>query len=121
MVYANEYWHENHIDWSLLEGVEKWIASYAVIPNRNIERGIWQCCDTGLVDGVDGNTDINFGNKDYTKEIEARTEPLESYYKRGLWMKNDRGWWYQYKKEDIHIISGKVLMENGIGLIKKGM
>ena len=38
MVYANEYWHENHIDWSLLEGVEKWIASYAVIPNRNIER-----------------------------------------------------------------------------------
>lgn len=98
MVYANEYWHENHIDWSLLEGVEKWIASYAVIPNRNIERGIWQCCDTGLVDGVDGNTDINFGNKDYTKEIEARTEPLESYYKRGLWMKNDRGWWYQYKK-----------------------
>ena len=25
------------------------------------------------------------------------------------------------KKEDIHIISGKVLMENGIGLIKKGM
>ena len=25
------------------------------------------------------------------------------------------------KNEDIHIISGKVLMENGIGLIKKGM
>ncbi len=94
MVYANEYWHENHIDWSLLEGVEKWIASYAVIPNRNIERGIWQCCDTGLVDGVDGNTDINFGNKDYTKEekwIASYAVIPNRNIERGIWQCCDTG------------------------------
>ena len=97
MVYANENWYLNYIDWSLLGDVEKWIARYNVVINPSIERQIWQCCDTGLIDGVKGNVDINFGYKDYTKYITPRTEPLESYYKRGEWQKNDKGWWYQYK------------------------
>ena len=97
MVYANENWYLNYIDWSLLGDVEKWIARYNAVINPNIERQIWQCCDTGRIDGVKGNVDINFGYKDYTKYITPRTEPLESYYKKGLWQKNDKGWWYQYK------------------------
>ena len=97
MVYANENWYQNYIDWSLLGDVEKWIASYSVSPNPNIKREIWQCCSTGLVDGVKGNVDINFGYKDYTKYITPRTEPLESYYKSGKWVQDSTGWWYRYK------------------------
>lgn len=96
MVYTNENWYLNYIDWSLLGDIERWIANYSVRQNPNISRAVWQCCSTGLIDGVDGNVDINFGYKDYTKFIVPRTEPLDSYYKKDTWIKNEKGWWYSY-------------------------
>ena len=68
MVYANENWYQNYIDWSLLGDVEKWIASYSVSPNPNMKEKSGSVASTGLVDGVNGNVDINFGYKDYTKK-----------------------------------------------------
>lgn len=125
MVYANENWYQNYIDWSLLGDVEKWIARYNAIINPKIERQIWQCCDTGLIDGVNGNVDINFGYKDYTKYITPRTEPLESYYKKDTWMQNDKGWWYQYKDgkypcNQWEFINGQWYWFNNVGYMQTG-
>ncbi len=125
MVYANENWYQNHIDWSLLGDVEKWIARYNAVINPKIERQIWQCCDTGLIDGVNGNVDINFGYKDYTKYITPRTEPLESYYKKDKWIQNDKGWWYQYKNGEYpsnqwEFINGQWYWFNNEGYMETG-
>ncbi len=96
MIYTNENWYMNYIDWSSLGDIERWIANYNVRQNPYISRNIWQCCSTGRIDGINGNVDINFGYKDYTKIITPRTEALASYYHKNIWVKNDIGWWYSY-------------------------
>lgn len=97
MLYANEYWCKNHIDMSMVENVDKWIARYNYTYSDDIHRDIWQCCNTGRIDGIKGNADINFGYKDYSKIITPRTEPVESYVmSTGKWVKDSIGWWYSY-------------------------
>ena len=97
MLYCNENWYNNRIDVSMLQDVEKWVARYHVTYSESIPRGIWQCCSTGRIAGISGNTDIDFGYKDYTQIVTPRTEPQAGYSKTtGSWVKNDSGWWYNY-------------------------
>jgi len=97
MWYSNEDWYNNYVDVSQLENVEKWIARYNVLYDRNIPRGIWQCCSTGRVAGINGNVDIDFGFKDYTQSITPRTYPVEGYTSSvGFWLHDSKGWWYRY-------------------------
>lgn len=97
MIYTNENWYKNHIDWSELQGIEKWVARYNVRCDENIPREIWQCSSSGRIDGIKGNVDIDFGYKDYTKYIVPRTEADPVYYRQDSWVKDGRGWWYSYR------------------------
>lgn len=84
MVYCNTNWYDNYIDWSLLSGIDVWIARYGdtiQAPDKDrYNYTIWQCTDgntesglnstSGLVAGIPaGNdVDVNFGYVDYTKK-----------------------------------------------------
>lgn len=99
MLYCNEYWYTSCIDVSQIPDVELWIARYSYTYNDSISRDIWQCCNTGRVNGIYGNVDINFGYVDYTDVITPRSEAASGYYYRtGTWKEDGTGWWYQYLK-----------------------
>lgn len=83
MVYANENFYRNRLNFNDLPGVEKWIAAWGYEKTSSIPREVWQCCSTGRVPGIAGNVDINFGYKNYAKSS-----------KHG-WQKNSNGWWYE--------------------------
>lgn len=95
MVYCNTNWYDEKIDWSLLPGIDVWIARYGdkiLAPSKSgYDYTIWQSTDgdgggvlnstKGLVNGIPvwNNVDVNFGYVDYTKIIQPRWEPLASY------------------------------------------
>lgn len=95
MVYCNTNWYDNYIDWSLLSGVDVWIARYGdTIQAPDKERynyTIWQSTDgnresglnstSGLVAGIPAGNDVDmdFGYVDYTKKITPRWKSLDSY------------------------------------------
>ena len=95
MVYCNTNWYDNYIDWSLLSGVDVWIARYGdTIQAPDKERynyTIWQSTDgnresglnstSGLVAGIPAGNDVDmdFGYVDYTKKITPRWKSLHSY------------------------------------------
>ena len=83
MVYANEYWINNKIDMSKLK-YDIWVAKY----NERYtyaSPAMWQASNTGSVNGVSGNVDIDYLYKDYTQVIPG-----------SLW-RNIGGSWYYYK------------------------
>lgn len=95
MVYCNLDWYRNYIDWSLLSGIDVWIASYGDhIQAPDKERysyTIWQSTDgnedsglnstSGLITGIpkENDVDINFGYVDYTKKITPRWNSEADY------------------------------------------
>lgn len=95
IVYCNTYWYDNFIDWSMLSGVNVWIARYGdTIQAPDAEKysyTIWQSTDgnaanglnttKGLIAGIPtwNDIDLNFGYVDYTKIITPRWEPASSY------------------------------------------
>lgn len=95
MVYCNTNWYDNYIDWSLLSGIDVWIARYGdtiQAPDKDrYNYTIWQCTDgntesglnstSGLVAGIPaGNdVDVNFGYVDYTKKVTPRKEQASDY------------------------------------------
>ena len=95
MVYCNTNWYDNYVDWSLLSGLDVWIARYGdTIQAPDKERynyTIWQSTDgnpesglnstSGLVAGIPAGNDVDmdFGYVDYTKKITPRWKSLDSY------------------------------------------
>lgn len=95
MVYCNTDWYDNYIDWSLLSGIDVWIARYGdriQAPDKEkYNYTIWQCTDgnkenglnstSGLVAGIPkGNdVDVDFGYIDYTKKITPRRTSASDY------------------------------------------
>lgn len=95
MVYCNTYWYSEKIDWSLLTGIDVWIARYGdsidAPSSDDYNYTIWQSTDgdgggvlnptKGLIPGIPAgnNVDINFGFADYTRIVTPRTQPLASY------------------------------------------
>ena len=95
MVYCNTNWYDNYIDWSLLSGIDVWIARYGdtiQAPDKDrYNYTIWQCTDgntesglnstSGLVAGIPAGNDVDmdFGYVDYTKKITPRWKSLDSY------------------------------------------
>ncbi len=92
MVYTNKIWLENylHAD-EILSKYDLWLAQWGGDkPAYNC--GIWQYSETGKVDGVNGNVDLNFAYKDYPyvmkrdglngfKRSESSPEPQYFEYK----------------------------------------
>ena len=95
MVYCNTNWYDNFVDWSMLSGIDVWIARYGdtiQAPDKSrYNYTIWQSTDgntanglnstKGLVPGIPAgdDVDIDFGYVDYTKKITPRWKSLESY------------------------------------------
>ena len=59
-VYANTSWWESKLTSSELDNWDKWIAQYNVECTYTGQYDMWQATSLGGIDGVAGNTDINF-------------------------------------------------------------
>lgn len=95
MIYCNENWYKNYIDFEQLGDIERWIARYSVKGSSNIERDIWQAGSTTRLNGINGNVDIDFAYTNYSKIITPRTEAVSTYQKTtGLWKQDATGYWF---------------------------
>lgn len=122
MIYCNTYWYEDKIDWSVLTGVDVWVAQYGdkiLAPStKDYTYTIWQATDgygggvlsstKGLISGIEiyNNVDINFGYVDYTKKITPRTAALSTYkatstatVKNGWKTENGKTYYYENGKK----------------------
>lgn len=103
MLYCNENWYKNKIDSSRLGNMERWIARYNGYYSTSISRGIWQSGSTCRLPGINGNIDINFALKDYSKIITPRTYVATGYVPGSSayngWVYVSGKWYYYYSGE----------------------
>lgn len=101
MVYANEYWIKNKIDMSALN-YDMWVARYGVMYTYD-NPAMWQATNTGSINGVNGNVDINFLYRDFASLIPAntwRTIGGNTYYyqnytmQKSTWINDGQGHYY---------------------------
>lgn len=59
MIYASRNMFAQCLDMDRLGGYELWLAHYANVPNFPYKFTGWQYTESGIVDGIDGNVDIN--------------------------------------------------------------
>ncbi|MBE6761203.1 MAG: hypothetical protein E7551_02840 [Ruminococcaceae bacterium] len=70
-VYANLYWFTNYLDVEAIQSeCETWIAHYnESYDYSNTAYGMWQYSQSGIVDGISGDVDLNICYKDYPSII----------------------------------------------------
>ncbi len=64
-IYANKNWMEKKIDMSALNNYKIWLAQYASEPTYQGRYDMWQYKDTGKINGVKGNVDLNMSYLGY--------------------------------------------------------
>lgn len=100
IVYANNEWLTNHLDMSQIP-YDIWYARYGTI-NNCPNRTIWQCTDSGTVDGIKGNVTIEFSFADYSalisadswKHINGYWYYMKNYVKQTGWLQLGEKWYY---------------------------
>lgn len=121
MIYCNENWYRNYVDFGSVGDVERWIARYNHSHDASLTKDIWQAGSTTRIAGVNGNVDINFAYKDYTQIVTPRTASIETYVKStGVWEQDAKGWWYchldgSYPKNQWELIEGQWYWFNAEG------
>lgn len=68
-VYANLDWTRNHLEMGRLAPYEFWLAQYNDKVTYAGEYGIWQYTSKGIMDGINGNVDLNICYKDYLCKV----------------------------------------------------
>lgn len=68
MIYGGVGTYMKYLEFERLEGIDKWFAQYFNQPWLRYEFGIWQATDSGTVDGIKGNVDIDFSIKNYAEK-----------------------------------------------------
>ncbi|MCR5830464.1 MAG: hypothetical protein K6F93_08995 [Lachnospiraceae bacterium] len=68
MIYANTRYMLTGIDLSRLEDIEKWFAVYSTDIKFPYEFGILQYSETGKIDGISGNVDLDIAFKNYAEK-----------------------------------------------------
>lgn len=68
MIYGGVGTFMYYLDFEELEGIDKWFAQYFNQPWLRYEFKIWQATDSGTVDGIKGNVDINYSIVDYANQ-----------------------------------------------------
>lgn len=58
MIYGNETDMARY-DLNALSGYGRWFAGYGVVPSASFDFALWQYTETGRVDGIEGNVDID--------------------------------------------------------------
>ena len=59
VVYGNPTWLNNHIDMEYLTDYGVWLAHYTYFTDFNSRYCMWQYTDSGQVNGIEGNVDLN--------------------------------------------------------------
>lgn len=67
-VYANRRFLVLKLDLSRLTAYDTWYAAYVSYPDYPYDFKMWQFTDTGSVDGIEGDVDINISFIDYAAE-----------------------------------------------------
>lgn len=101
MLYANEHWLSDKIDMSMID-CDIWVARYNTMYTYAAP-SMWQATNTGLINGVNGNVDIDFLFTDYSLIIPAntwRTIAGSRYYyqnhrlQKSAWIHDGLNWYY---------------------------
>ena len=64
-IYANKTWLETKLDMGVLSQYKIWLAQYASEPTYQGRYDMWQYKDTGKINGVSGNVDLNMSYLGY--------------------------------------------------------
>ena len=59
MIYSNMFWEAFLFDMTQLQMYPFWYADYETIPQTPYAFSFWQYSETGIVDGIDTNVDLN--------------------------------------------------------------
>lgn len=59
MIYSNMVWEATLFDIEKLQEYPFWYADYEPVPQTPYEFSFWQYSETGSVDGIEGNVDLN--------------------------------------------------------------
>ena len=65
MIYCNLKGFIGMLEFERLEGIEKWYAYYGNEMYFPYELSMWQYSSSGVVDGIEGNVDLNISFKNY--------------------------------------------------------
>ena len=68
-LYASLSWLNNQLNSSELDRFDKWVAQWNTSCSYKKPYGIWQYTDSGKVDGINGNVDINIAYTNYPEII----------------------------------------------------
>jgi glucan-binding YG repeat protein len=101
ILYANDYWLANKIDMSQVH-YDVWVARYET---RHVFENpvMWQSTNTGAIDGINGNVDIDFQFRDFSDVIIPnlwRTIGGNTYYfqnhrmQKDSWIHDGTGWFF---------------------------
>lgn len=81
MIYCNLNWWNNYlIKEELANKYDLWLGQWQV-ENPSVKCGIWQTCETGHIDGINGSVDLNIAYKDYPTII--KKNGLNGFKKQG--------------------------------------
>ncbi len=69
MIYANLYWFTHVLDDGRLKKYDHWVAQYDGNNDYLGITGMWQYSNTGRVNGIEGDVDLNYSYKDYASII----------------------------------------------------
>ncbi len=101
ILYANDYWLANRIDMSQVN-YDVWVARYEK-QHAYAAPVMWQATNTGYIDGINGDVDIDFQYKDFSDIIIPdlwRTIGDKTYYyqnyqmQKDTWIHDGTGWFF---------------------------
>lgn len=78
-IYTNKDWFTNVLDDNRLTPYCHWLAQWRDSPTYTRAIGLWQYTSTGVVDGINGNVDMDYAYNDYPAII--KTAGLNGYTK----------------------------------------
>lgn len=117
-IYANTNWFNTRLTDVWYDKKAKWVAQYNDKNTYKKPYGIWQYTSSGKVNGIDGNTDLNYGYVDYPALIDPKKPNIESQniggndMTRGYFKKGDANEGvYAYKQLLISLKKAKVITQ----------
>lgn len=84
-IYANLNWFNTRLTDSWYDKKAKWVAQYNDRCTYKKSYGIWQYTSSGKVNGIDGNTDMNYCYVDYPSKIrDTKTDTKPTVTKKSV-------------------------------------
>lgn len=101
MLYGNNEWLTRHVDVSQIP-YDIWYSRYYTDQHDFPNRGIWQCIDTGKVNGITGDVTLELAFKDYSaqipselwRQINGKWYYFKDYNKQTGWLNLGDTWYY---------------------------